>query len=124
MTQLISRWSKIVGLWMSLACVLGAKAKDRATSIEKTPIAVIRGLTGTVSDVRIAVEAPQTIAPVSDAGLHEDIDLKRMADWAMNYLIHTPRKEFNYEPVFQCHPLRCPCPNAKMSLCRATLTPA
>ena len=108
MTPLISRWSKIVGLWMSLACVLGAKAEDRATSIEKTPIAVIRGLTGTVSDVRIAVEAPQTIAPVSDAGLHEDIDLKRMADWAMNYLIHTPRKEFNYEPVFQCHPLRCP----------------
>ncbi len=31
-----------------------------------------------------------------------------MAAWAMHYLIHTPRPEFNYEPVFQCHPLRCP----------------
>ena len=26
----------------------------------------------------------------------------------MNYLIRTPRKEFDYEPAFQCHPLRCP----------------
>ena len=26
----------------------------------------------------------------------------------MNYLIETPRKHLNYEPVFQCHPLRCP----------------
>ncbi len=31
-----------------------------------------------------------------------------MAGWAMNYLIRTPRKEFDYEPAFQCHPLRCP----------------
>ena len=107
MAQSISRWAKIMGLWMSLVCVLGAEAEDRAISIEKTPIAVVRGLTGTVSDVRIAVEAPQTIAPASDAGPHEDIDLKRMADWAINYLIHTPRKEFDYEPVYQYHPLRC-----------------
>ena len=26
----------------------------------------------------------------------------------MNYLICTPRPELDYEPVFQCHPLRCP----------------
>ena len=31
-----------------------------------------------------------------------------MAEWALNYLIETPRKELGYEPVFQCHPLLCP----------------
>jgi hypothetical protein len=31
-----------------------------------------------------------------------------MAAWAMNYLIRTPNKELDYEPVFQCHPLQCP----------------
>lgn len=68
----------------------------------------IQGLTGSVSGVHVAVEAPQTIAPLSAATPHKDIDLRRMAGWAMNYLILTPRKELNYEPVFQCHPLRCP----------------
>jgi hypothetical protein len=31
-----------------------------------------------------------------------------MAQWAMNYLICTPNEQFDYEPVFQCHPLQCP----------------
>lgn len=106
-----------MGLWMSLVCVLGAEAEDRAISIEKTPIAVVRGLTGTVSDVRIAVEAPQTIALASDAGPHEDIDLKRMADWAINYLIHTPRKEIRLRaciPVSSIAlPARAPTPRCR-----------
>ena len=54
------------------------------------------------------MEAPTTIAPLAAAGPQQDIDLRRMAGWAMNYLIRTPRKEFDYEPAFQCHPLRCP----------------
>ncbi len=69
---------------------------------------VIHGLTGRVSDVRIAVESPKVIAPLPEIFLERDTDLKRMADWAMNYLIRTPNKDFDYEPVFQCHPLRCP----------------
>ena len=68
----------------------------------------IRGLTGQVSETRVAVEAPATIAPLSAGLPRGDIDLKRMAQWAMNYLIRTPRKHLNYEPVFQCHPLQCP----------------
>ncbi len=68
----------------------------------------IKGLTGQVSNVRIAVPAAQPIEPVPQTERPADIDLKRMAQWAMHYLIHTPRAEFNYEPVFQCHPLRCP----------------
>ena len=34
--------------------------------------------------------------------------MKRMAEWALHYLIATPRKELGYEPVFQCNPLGCP----------------
>jgi hypothetical protein len=37
-----------------------------------------------------------------------DIDLQRMAQWGMNYLIRSPRKEFDYEPVFQANPMNCP----------------
>ncbi|MDD4889367.1 MAG: glycoside hydrolase family 127 protein [Phycisphaerae bacterium] len=69
---------------------------------------MIRGLTGKVSDVGVAVEASSKLAPLTTAPASNDIDLKRMACWAMNYLIRTPRPELNYEPVFQCYPLRCP----------------
>ena len=71
-------------------------------------IPVIQGLTGEVSQTRIAHPAADSISPLSSCEPGNDIDLKRMAHWAMNYLIRTPRKELNYEPVFQCHPLRCP----------------
>ena len=64
----------------------------------------IRGLTGSVTNVRIATPVMPTAPPASSI----DLDLKQMAAWAMNYLIHTPRPEYDYEPVFQCHPLRCP----------------
>ena len=69
---------------------------------------MIRGLTGHVADLTVAVPAPTSPSPLSAAAPPEDIDLKRMAQWAMNYLIRTPRKELNYEPVFQCNPMQCP----------------
>ena len=68
----------------------------------------IKGLTGQISNVRVSTPAAVQIEPLGRSQLQADIDLKRMAQWAMNYLIKTPRKEFNYEPLFQCHPLRCP----------------
>jgi hypothetical protein len=64
----------------------------------------IRGLTGQVTDVRVAVPAATSLGSQRS----RDIDLKAMAGWAMNYLIETPRKHLGYEPVFQCHPLKCP----------------
>jgi hypothetical protein len=68
----------------------------------------IKGLTGQVTDVHVAVEGARTIAPLSAAVPSADLDLQRMAQWAMNYLIRTPNQALNFEPVFQCHPLRCP----------------
>lgn len=68
----------------------------------------ILGLTGNVMDVEVAVPAEEKIAPLESADISADIDMKRMAEWALNYLTETPRKELNYEPVFQCHPLVCP----------------
>src|SRR5437868_9336951 len=61
-----------------------------------------------VHDVSVAVPAAGQIAPLAVSPVGADIDLKRMAEWAMNYLIETPRPEYGYEPVFQCHPLACP----------------
>ena len=66
----------------------------------------INGLTGTVTNVVVAVPAADRIHTLADSHVPQDLDLKRMAEWAMNYLIETPRKQLNYEPVFQCHPLR------------------
>ena len=68
----------------------------------------INGLTGTVTNIVVAVPAAERIHKLADSQVPQDIDLKRMAEWAMNYLIETPRKHLGYEPVFQCHPLRCP----------------
>ena len=62
----------------------------------------IRGINGAIRDVHDIPNADDDRRPVAD------IDLRRMAEWAMNYLIRTPRAEFDYEPVFQCHPLKCP----------------
>ena len=89
-----------VGILAGLAFAQGASGEEGMSAI--------RGITGKVSEVRIVKEAPRTIAALSSGVPRNDIDLKRMAQWAMNYLIRTPRKQFNYEPVFQCHPLRCP----------------
>jgi hypothetical protein len=104
----IARFAQWPLLALSMFLVQMAAAEDRTPPGAQPPQAAIRGLTGKVSAVRIAVEAPATIAPLAAAAPQNDIDLKRMAAWAMNYLIRTPRKEFDYEPVFQCHPLRCP----------------
>lgn len=71
-------------------------------------MSAIQGLTGAVRDVTLRTLAPETIAPLASAPPGKDIDLRRMAQWAMNYLIRTPRGQFDYEPVFQCAPLGCP----------------
>jgi len=68
----------------------------------------IRGVTGKISQVNVASPAATEIKTMADEAPSGDLDLKRMAEWAMNYLARTPRPEFNDEPVFQCHPLRCP----------------
>ena len=68
----------------------------------------IKGLTGKVSAVRTAVEAADSVTLLGNLRPENDLDLKVMAQWAMNYLARTPRPEFDWEPVFQCHPLKCP----------------
>jgi hypothetical protein len=98
----------IAGLLLSFLCLHGIAVEGGAATIEKSSVPAVKGLTGRVNEIHVAVEAPQAIAPLSAADGHHDLDLQRMAAWAMNYLIRTPKKELNYEPVFQCHPLRCP----------------
>jgi hypothetical protein len=83
------------------------KPGDKIAANETSSVA-IRGITGKVSDVRIAAEAPQATSPLSSGAPSNDVDLKRMAQWAMNYLIRTPRRDLNYEPVFQCRFYGCP----------------
>lgn len=68
----------------------------------------ILGITGVVSDLHVAVEPPGTVAALGSNRPDGDISLKRMAEWAMNYLARTPRPNLEWEPVFQCHPLKCP----------------
>jgi hypothetical protein len=98
--------------WLVLA-VAGPGCQKRGPAspggdVVRNPVAVILGLTGDVGQVHTAVEPARTIAGLAAGEPGRDIDLKRMAEWAMNYLIRTPRPEFDYEPVFQCYPLRCP----------------
>jgi hypothetical protein len=69
---------------------------------------IVKGLTGEVRDVTVAVPAPTSIPALAAAERSADVDLRRMAQWGMNYLIHSPRAEFDYEPVFQANPMKCP----------------
>lgn len=68
----------------------------------------LKGLSGSVENVHTAATAANKISILSKSHIPKDIDIKNMAAWALHYLIHTPRKQYDYEPVFQCHPLRCP----------------
>jgi hypothetical protein len=68
----------------------------------------ILGLTGRTTEVKLAIAAAEKVVLLSAAQTPTDIDLTRMAEWALNYLTETPRKDLGYEPVFQCHPLQCP----------------
>ena len=72
------------------------------------PSAPILGITGEVTNVRVMVEPPAAVAPLGSNRPGVDISLRRMAEWAMNYLARSPRPHLGYEPVFQCHPLKCP----------------
>ncbi len=68
----------------------------------------ILGLTGSIRNVKTTAPAAEAIGLLAKSPLPADVDLKRMAAWALHYLTETPRKALGYEPVFQCHPLRCP----------------
>jgi hypothetical protein len=86
----------------------GTVSDSEGRLANKTSPIEVKGITGKISDVRIAVKAPLKIASLPPALPSNDVELKRMAEWAMNYLIRTPRKELNYEPVFQCSLYGCP----------------
>jgi hypothetical protein len=94
------------GLALLLVLGVGHDAAD-ATENEAT-LPVVRGLTGDVSAITVVVPVAETIKPLANSPRSADVDLKRMAEWAMNYLTRTPRPGLGYEPVFQCHPLQCP----------------
>ncbi len=69
----------------------------------------ILGLTGNVYQVNTVKPYLDTINSQSSMNSkYDDIDLKQMAEWALHYLIETPRKHLGYEPVFQCSPLEYP----------------
>jgi hypothetical protein len=56
----------------------------------------------------VGAPAPTSVRPLSVTEPSEDIDLRRMAQWGMNCLIRSPRKELGYKPVFQANPMKCP----------------
>jgi hypothetical protein len=100
MFSMISRFIA-VAFWLLLI------SQQTVQSAEQ-PGSVVRGLTGTVSGIEVTVPAADALKSLNATSRPADIDLKRMGEWAMNYLIRTPRETLGFEPVFQCHPLRCP----------------
>src|SRR5207253_8466108 len=78
---------------------------DRALAADlnkvETAEQAILGLTGKITAIRVAMPASDAIASVDAQPPVGDLDLKRIAEWALNYLIRTPRQHLGYEPVFQ-----------------------
>ena len=68
----------------------------------------ILGLVGTVENAKVMTPAASSVQPVDQSTVPVDVDLFRMAGWSLEYLINSPRKEFNYDPVFQCFPYQYP----------------
>jgi hypothetical protein len=68
----------------------------------------LSGLNGEIGNLRVAVAAVENVRPRVGDRPAADIDLQRMAAWAMNYLIRTPRPTLNYQPIFQGNLLACP----------------
>jgi hypothetical protein len=99
---------EIMKTWRYLIICIGVLVVTSAKIDHRQPSVDIRGITGKVSNVQVAGIAPTAIATLSSDLPENDIDLRRMAQWGMNYLIRSPRKEFNYEPVFQGHFYTCP----------------
>jgi hypothetical protein len=71
--------------------------------IDETILSLSRsGVQGTISSDNL-------LKIVSDLiNTSQDFDLAGRALWAMNYLLRTPKPEFNYEPHFECHNLEYP----------------
>ena len=59
----------------------------------------ITGINGEIKNVSYKAGA---------AGGTEDVNIKRMAEWAQNYLARSPKPEHNWQPVFQVFPLGFP----------------
>jgi hypothetical protein len=97
----------ILGLSVFYFTALGVHTTQTSAN-EIIPQEIVKGLTGRVRDVTVRVPVPTSIQPMSAVKRSADIDLQRMAQWGMNYLIRSPRKQFDYEPVFQANPMNCP----------------
>jgi hypothetical protein len=73
------------------------------------PLTNVSGVTGELSSIRYrGISATETVPLLAQSAKPRDVNLPAMADKAMNYLTHNPRKELDYEPVFQIKPLACP----------------
>lgn len=94
--------------FITVTAAIIVAASSNCPGADDQPAQTLQGLTGQISDLKTAVPAPDKAPPLDSEWLPADINLKRMAEWAMRYLIRVPRKELNYEPVFQCFPSACP----------------
>jgi hypothetical protein len=56
----------------------------------------------------VAGSQPTEVKRLARESAPEDMNLKGMASWALNYLIHNPRKHLDYECRFNVFPLYCP----------------
>jgi len=105
-----TRQAIVPAILLSLVFYLPAQGEP-ATQVSASEIIsqdTVKGLTGKVRDVMVRAPAQISIQPLSAVKPSIDVDLRGMAQWAMNYLIRSPRKEFDYEPVFQANPMNCP----------------
>lgn len=68
----------------------------------------IKGITGEISNISYPIPAQDSIKPIEQGLEPSDINLKRMAQWSLRYLVQSPRKHLNYDPVFQCFTFQCP----------------
>lgn len=87
-------------MWQGNSFAVPAVPTDSTSSIH--------GITGKISETTFIMPASDCTKTLADLHAPTDIDLKRMAEWSLYYLTNSPRKNFNYDPVFQCFPYQCP----------------
>ncbi|MHB0998865.1 MAG: glycoside hydrolase family protein [Armatimonadota bacterium] len=74
------------------------------SDISINDLQTVPGIPGKIYDLQILSDSSGTPGDEADTS----IDIKHMARWAMNYLLRSPRPQFDYQPVFSCCPIGCP----------------
>jgi hypothetical protein len=103
--EIVLMMALLAGLALALWTPAKAQKPEASAGAGAAGTGPIVGFRGRLHNIQ-AGSVPLPMA--TDASGSGDLDPVAMAAWAMNYLVHNPRPQFDYECVFTIYPLVSP----------------